>query len=316
MKITVLSPIWPATIEALHARHATRVALSLPPAELPNALRDAEIVVLRSGIRLDRPLLESASQLRLIVRAGAGLEGIDRDCARERGLRVISVPLSAESVAEHTLGLMLALGHGIARHDAALRAGRWEKHASFGRDLFGRHLGLFGFGRIGQRTAELGRAFGMTLSACDRSPEKAEKREAAARLGLRFAGIGELFATADVLAMQVPLTDQTRCLVDARLLATMKRDAILINVGRGGTVDEKALYESLRDGRLAGAALDVFQTEPPKDHPLLTLPNFVGTPHVAAQTQDAQARVGASVLRIIDAFAAGEDWSAHGVIVV
>jgi D-3-phosphoglycerate dehydrogenase / 2-oxoglutarate reductase len=316
VNVVILSEIWPAAIEQLRARHPTRVALAVASVDLPQVLHDAEVVVLRSGVRLDRTALEQAPQLRLIVRAGSGLEGIDCDFARERRVRVVNVPLSAESVAEHALGLMLALCHKITRHDAALRAGRWEKHTGFGRDLFGRHLGLLGFGRIGQRIGELGRAFGMTVSACDRSPQKTAKQAAAARLKVSFVVVNELFASADVVAIQTPLNDSTRGLVDRRLLATMKRDAILINVGRGGTVDETALYEALRDGRLAGAALDVFQREPPGDHPLLTLSNFVGTPHVAAQTQDAQERVGWSVVRVIDAFAAGEDWSAHGVVVV
>ncbi len=156
----------------------------------------------------------------------------------------------------------------------------------------------------------------MSVLACDRSPEKPDKQAAATRSEVRFVAVDELFATADVLAIQTPLNDSTRGLVDRDLLATMKRDAILINVGRGGTVDELALYEALRDGQLAGAALDVFQREPPGDNPLLTMSNFVGTPHVAAQTQDAQERVGESVVRIIDAFAVGEDWSIFGVVVV
>jgi D-3-phosphoglycerate dehydrogenase len=279
-------------------------------------MQDAEVAILRSGVRLDRAALEAAPQLRLIVRAGAGLEGIDCDCARERGVRVIAVPLSAESVAEHTFGLALALGHQIVRHHTALCAGRWEKHSSHGRDLYGRQLGLLGFGRIGQRTAELGRAFGMGILACDRSPDKPAKQEAAARLAVRFVGMEELFAAADVVTIQTPLNDSTRKLVDARLLAAMKPDALLIVVGRGGTVDEQALFEALRDGRLAGAALDVFALEPPGDNPLFTLPNFVGTPHIAAQTRDAQEQVGQSVVQIIDAFAAGEEWTTHGLVIV
>jgi D-3-phosphoglycerate dehydrogenase / 2-oxoglutarate reductase len=290
--------------------------MGVADSDLPETLHDAQVAVLRSGVRLDRAALEQATHLRLIVRAGTGLEGIDCDVARDQRVRVVNIPLSAESVAEHTLGLMLALFHQIVRQDALLRAGRWEKHSGFGRDLYGKRLGLLGFGRIGQRTAELARAFGMTVSACDRSPNKVAKQQAAERLKVDFVSVDELFATVDVLAIQAPLNDSTRGLVDRRLLETMKQDAILVHVGRGGTVDETALYELLRDGRLAGAALDVFQREPPGDHPLFSLPNFVGTPHIAAQTHDAQERVGTSVVRIIDAFAAGDDWSSHGIIVV
>ena len=158
LKVVILSSIWPVAIEQLRAGHDVQVALALPPAELPAALQEAAVAVLRSGVPLDRLALESARHLGLIVRAGMGLDGIDCDCARQRRVRVVCVPLSAESVAEHMLGLMLALCHQIVRHDAALRAGRWEKHGSYGRDLLGRHLGLLGFGRIGQRAAELGSA--------------------------------------------------------------------------------------------------------------------------------------------------------------
>jgi len=316
MNVTILSAIWPASVEALHQHHTVRVAVNTAAGDLPGVLADAEVAIIRSGVRLDRAALEAAPRLRLIVRAGTGLDGIDRDCAAARGVRVVCAPQASESVAEHALGLALALCHQIARQDAALRAGRWEKSAGHGRDLLGRRLGLLGFGRIGQRIAELGRAFGMDVVVCDRSPDKPSKRDAAARLGVRFVGVNELFAASDVVTIQTPLDASTRGLVDADCLATMKRDALLINVGRGGIVDEAALYAALRDGKLGGAALDVFVQEPPGAHPLLTLPNFIGTPHIAAQTRDAQRRVGEAVVRIIDAFAAGADVAAHGVVAV
>jgi D-3-phosphoglycerate dehydrogenase len=316
MNVAILSPIWPTAIKALQAHHACRLALASPTDSLPEVLRDADAAILRSGVRLDRKLLEAASRLRLIVRAGMGVDSIDCECARERGVRVVCVPLSAQSVAEHTLGLMLALSHQIVRCDAALRAGRWEKHTGHGRDLFGYHLGLLGFGRIGQRMAGLGRALGMSVSACDRSAEKPAKREAAARLGVRFVSLADLFSNADVVTIHTPLDETTRGLVDASLLATMKQDALLINVGRGGIVDEDSLYLALSYGRLGGAALDVFAREPPGAHALLSLPNFIGTPHVGAQTRDAQRQVGEAVVKILDAFAAGASWEAHGIVVV
>jgi D-3-phosphoglycerate dehydrogenase / 2-oxoglutarate reductase len=314
LNIAVLSAIWPAAIEQLQRRFPVQVALE--PALAKGALPTADVAIIRSGVRLDRHALDMSPRLMLIVRAGSGLDGIDIEAARQRNIRIISAPLSAESVAEHTLALMLALSRQIIKHDAALRAGRWEKHSSHARDLFGRHLGLLGFGRIGRRTAELGQAFGMRISACDRSCEKPEKQAAAERLGVEFVSLETLFQTAEVVTIQTPLNHQTRKLVDRRLLSMLRPDAILIHVGRGGTVDEAALYEALRDGTLAGAALDVFEREPPGAHPLLELSNFLGTPHVAAQTVDAQARVGAAVVRIIEAFAAGGDWQAQGVLVV
>jgi D-3-phosphoglycerate dehydrogenase / 2-oxoglutarate reductase len=315
LKVAVLSPIWPGAVAALRLRHAVCVAPSQSPSELLKLARDAEVVVVRSGVRLDYELLERAPQLRLIVRAGTGLEGIDCQRAAERGIRIIAVPQSAVSVAEHVFGLAIALGHEIARHDAALREGRWEKHSRHGKDLYGRRLGLLGFGRIGQRAAELGRAFGMSIIANDRSPSSPAKATSAARWGVSFVALDDLFASADVLSVQLPLDDATRWLVNARRLRLMKPDALLINVGRGGTVDEQALFMALSEGRLAGAALDVFESEPPGNHPLFSLGNFVGTPHVAAQTRESQERVGDAVVRIVNSFAAGEDWTVHGSLI-
>jgi D-3-phosphoglycerate dehydrogenase len=316
MNITILSAIWPESVAWLKSRHSCRVAEPLPRENLNAALADADAVILRSGVELDRAALDSAPSLRLIVRAGMGLENIDCAAAARRGVRVVCVPLSANSVAEHAVGLLLALSRRITRLDAALREGRWEKHAGYGRDLFGRCLGLLGFGRIGGRIAELASGFGMSVVAYDRSPEKRAKQEIAAKIGVRFVTLAELFSTADMISIQTPLDDSTRGLVDAALLATMKNDAMLINVGRGGVVDEVALDSALRQGRPAGAALDVFAREPPGKHPLLELPNFIGTPHVGAQTQESQEHVGRAVVRIIDAFADGGDWEAHGVVVV
>lgn len=322
MKIVILSNIWPASIERLRERFETDVAVKTTPETLPARIADADVVVMRSGVRLDRAALESASRLRMIVRAGAGLEGIDLDTARERGIRVIAVPLSAQSVAEHALGLALALSHRIVSLHTSMAAGRWEKHAGYGRDLFGKQLGLLGFGRIGQRIGELARALGMMVSATDRSPDKGEKRFAAIRSGVRFVALDELLAESDVVVIQTPLNAETRGLIDARRLAMMKPDALLINVGRGGIVDEQALFEALRDGKLGGAALDVFEHEPPNIRgedgipPLFTLPQFIGTPHVAAQTHDAQRHVGETVAEIIDNFATGGDWEKSGAVIV
>jgi phosphoglycerate dehydrogenase-like enzyme len=315
MNIAILSPIWPDALTRLETRHHCIVAVRPESAVLHRVLNEAEIVVLRSPVRLDRAALQAAPRCRLIIRAGMGLEGIDLTCARERGILVVIVPLSAQSVAEHSLGLMLALYHRIAWYDRSLRANRWEKNSGYGMNLFGKHLGLLGFGRIGIRIAELARAFGMTLSAHDRSPDRPHKREAAQRLSVRRVGLEELFAAVDILTVQTPLNETTRGLVGHRLLEMVKPHAILVNVGRGGVVDEQALYEALAGGRLAGAALDVFATEPPGEKPLLRLDNFIGTPHVAAQTVDAQHQVGDAIVNLVEAFAVGNDLGRYGVVV-
>lgn len=315
MKIVIFSPIWPEAIERLKARHNCVVAINPEPAEKRRLIRDAGIVILRSPVKLDRETLEAARELRLVIRAGMGLEAVDVAYAQERQLQVIAIPLSAESVAEHTFALMLSLYRKIPWLHRSLQENRWEKHTGYGRDLFGKHLGLLGFGRIGIRTAEIAKAFGMTISAHDRSPEKPAKQEAAQRLAVRFVDLDDLFSESDIVSIQAPLTEQTRSLVDARRLGLMKPDAIIINVGRGEIIVEDALYIALKQGRIAGAALDVFASEPPHDHPLLGLDNFVGTPHVAAQTIDAQEKIGDDVVRTVALFEAGKDLNERGLAV-
>lgn len=316
MKVLVLSSLWPSALDRLVLSHDTRVELKSTPESLPSLMRDAEIAVVRSGVRLDQAALSAANHLRLIVRAGGGLDGIDCDFARQRGIRIISVPLSAQSVAEHAISLALALSHRVVQHHMALAAGRWEKHSGYGRNLFGRQLGLLGFGRIGQRIGEIGRALGMNVIAYDRSPDKADKQLVASQIGARFVGLDDLFSQSEILIIQAPLNSESRRLVDAAKLALMRADALLINVGRGGIVDEAALFAALESKQLGGAALDVFEQEPPGKHPLFQLPHFIGTPHVAAQTEDAQRTVGENVVKIIDAFASQGDWTAHGVLIV
>jgi D-3-phosphoglycerate dehydrogenase len=270
-------------------------------------MAEAEIAIVRSGVILDRPALEAAPRLRLILRAGTGTDTIDVEYSRERGVTVMLVPLSADSVAEHAFGLLLALSRRIPWFHRSLTEGRWEKHGGYGRELSGKSLGLLGFGRIGRRIAEIAQAFRMPLLAYDRSPQKAVKQEAARRLGVRFVELETMFAEADVVSVQIPAGSQSRGMIANRLIALMKPRAVIINVGRGGIIDEESLYAALRDGQIAGAALDVFDREPPRGCPLLSLDNFIGTPHVGAQTWEAQARVGASVVAIVEAFVAGRD---------
>jgi D-3-phosphoglycerate dehydrogenase / 2-oxoglutarate reductase len=240
-----------------------------------------------------------------VVRAGTGTDSIDLGRAAELGVRVVVVPGSARSVAEHAIGLLLALSRGTPRLDRAMRAGRWEKASGHGRELLGKCLGAVGFGRVGRSVAEIASALGMSVVACDRSPERGEKRAAAERLGVDFAPLHAVLARADAVSVQVPLDATTRKLIDESALGLMKRDAVLVNVGRGGVVDEVALHAALVAGRISGAALDVFETEPPGAHPLLLLDNFIGTPHVAAQTVDAQTAIGDEVVRVIEEFARG-----------
>jgi D-3-phosphoglycerate dehydrogenase len=299
MRVVVLSSIWQPVVDQLQQEHDCVLAINPPDPEKMRLLADAEIVILRSPVRLDRKSLQGARKLQLIIRAGSGLDSIDLKSAEAQKIKVVSLPLSADSVAEHTVGLMLALARRIPQLHTSLVAGKWEKHDALGMELKGKTLGLIGFGRIGQRTAELGAAFGMQLISFDRSPHRAEKQTAAQQLGVQFFDIESVFQNADVVTIQTPLNEQTRGLVDRNLLGAMKPCGLLINVGRGGIVDEEALFEALVTHRIGGAALDVFEVEPPIESKLLTLKNFIGTPHVAAQTGEAQQRVGADIRKTI-----------------
>jgi phosphoglycerate dehydrogenase-like enzyme len=314
MKVAVLCPLSPDSLRQLRSRHDCAASVHPDEAAKFRLVEDAEVVVLRSPIILDRATIEKASRLQLVVRAGVGWDNVDRFAARERKIQLVSIPVPAHSVAELIFGLTLALCRNISRLHRSLQEGRWEKHLGFGRALSGRTLGLLGFGRIGMCAAEIAKGFRMTLLACDRSPWKPQKQTAARALGVQFVEFPDLFALADVLTIQLPLGDDTDCLVGTELIGRMKQDAMLVNVGRGRIVDEQALYRALRDGKIGGAATDVFAAEPPGRHPLLELDNFVATPHVGAQTVEAQREIGETVVRIIDAFAAGEDLAQVGAV--
>jgi D-3-phosphoglycerate dehydrogenase / 2-oxoglutarate reductase len=303
MKIAILSQLSPDALEWLQSHHDCSVVINPQSAEKSRLLADAEVVVLRSPVRLDAETLAQASRLQVIVRAGMGLDGIDVDAARNRGVKILTVPLSAQSVAEHTFALMLGLHRRIPWHHRMLQENRWLKHHGTHHDIHGKTLGLIGFGRIGIRTATIARGFEMEICAFDRSPEKPHKQSAAQRLGVRFSGLAGLLRESDVIAIQAPLDESTHHLIGAPQIALMKPGAFLINVGRGHIVAEDALFNALRNRRIAGAALDVFAQEPVLDHPLLTLDNFIGTPHIAGQTEEAQRRIGSEVVRIINAWA-------------
>lgn len=238
--------------------------------------------------------------LRVIARYGAGTDNVDVAAATERGIVVCNTPGANDvAVAELTLALMLALARHIpAAHDG-VRQGRWERPV--GMELRGKELGLIGAGRIGLEVARLARAVGMTVTYCD----PVRRPDAEARLGLRFAPLDEVLAQADVVSVHVPLTPATRHLIGARELSLMRPGALLINTSRGGVVDEGALLAALNEGRLAGAALDVFAEEPPAPtHPLVGHPKVIHTPHLGARTREAVARMAqGAVAAVLDVLA-------------
>lgn len=256
------------------------------PGELPGLLAGVRALVVRNRTRVDRELLETCDSVRVVARAGVGLDNIDVDAANELGV-VVTAPLGANavSVAEHTLGLALAVARRMVPLDRETRSGGWRRTP--GRELSERTWGLLGFGATARAVARLARALSMTVLAYD--PYVAAEDAAAA--GVTPASLDEVAAAADVLSVHLPATAETRGLVAAELLARMKPDAIVVNVGRGEVVDEEALTDALVAGRLGGAALDVRASEPPAPGRLETLDNVVLSPHVAGITAESQDRI-------------------------
>ena len=260
-----------------------------PAAELARELADAAGLIVRSATRVNSELLEKAAALRVVGRAGVGVDNIDVEAATRRGVLVMNTPGgNAVSVAEHALALLLALARNVPQLAAATRAGRWEKSGAQGIEVRGKTLGLVGLGRVGGEVARRARAMEMRVLASDPFLSENAARDAGAEL----VSLDDLLARADFISLHTALSPATEKIINAAALGKMKRGARLINTARGELVDEAALAEALRSGHLAGAALDVFAVEPPRDSPLLALPNVIATPHVAGSTEEAQEEVG------------------------
>ncbi|MFJ9719237.1 hydroxyacid dehydrogenase [Streptomyces sp. NPDC101213] len=255
------------------------------------AMSDADALIVRSGTRVDAEVLDRAPRLRLVARAGVGLDNVDTTTARARGIAVVNAPDSnTVSVAELTVGLIVASMRHITAAARSLRDGEWRRSDFAGVELAGRTLGIVGYGRIGRQVARRLAAFDMRILVHDPYADTVGD-------DVRATGLDELLAASDVVTLHLPKTPATTGLVGARELALMKPTALLVNTARGGIVDEAALARALRDGELAGAALDVFATEPPGHSPLLALPNVLALPHLGAGTRDAQLRAAQDVVR-------------------
>ena len=255
---------------------------------LAELLADFDALVVRSMTKVTRELLAGAERLKVIGRAGIGVDNVDVAAATERGILVVNAPTAnVLSATEHTFALLLALARKVPAADRSMKSATWDRKSFLGSELHGKTLGIVGFGRIGQGVARRARAFEMEVVAFDPFLDAA----AARRLDVELLPLDELLARADAVTLHTPLTDQTKNLLDAGRIARMKPGALLINAGRGGTVDEAALLAALEDGRLAGAALDVFASEPPQDWTLAQHEKVIATPHIGAQTREAQERI-------------------------
>src|SRR6201987_1266066 len=254
-------------------------------------LADADALIVRSATRVTPELLDKAPKLRAVGRAGVGVDNIDLPEATKRGVLVMSTPGgNAVSVAEHTFALMLALARQVPRVDAGLREGRWEKSSS-GTELRGKTLGLIGLGRIGGEVARRAEAFDMKVIAFDPYISEAAAKE----LQVELVNLERLLAESDFISMHSALSPATQNMINAKSIEKMKKSARIVNAARGELIDEGALAEALKSGRLGGAALDVFVEEPPKNSPLIGLANVICTPHIAGSTAEAQEEVGTQV---------------------
>ncbi|HET8632097.1 MAG TPA: phosphoglycerate dehydrogenase [Thermomicrobiales bacterium] len=283
--ILVSDPLGQAGLAVLEREAAVDVRPGLAADDLRRILPGYEALIVRSETRVTADLLAAGTALRVVTRAGVGTDNIDVPAATERGIVVLNTPgPNTIAAAEHTFGVLLALLRHIPRADASLRAGRWDRKSFVGHELYGKTLGILGLGRIGREVAARALAFGMDVVAYDPYVPPA----VAEALGATPLPLAEVLARADVVTLHLPLQVETRGLLGARELALMKPTARLVNCARGGLVDEAALADALREGRLAGAALDVYEHEPPTGSPLMGLDNVVVTPHLAASSVEAQ----------------------------
>ena len=274
---------------------------SITPAQILERISQFNIVVVRSRTTLTEDMIKKASNCKIIARVGVGLDNIDQAAAKERGIRVINAVVGAlNAVAELVICMMLSLSRHTAKADRAIRDGRWIKKEIKGAELRGKYLGIVGLGHIGKRLGRLARAFNMNIIGHDVIPID---DEFAREVGLIKADLDTLLKSSDYVSLHVPLLDSTRHMIDAQKMSLMKDTAILINASRGGVVDEDALYAALTTGALGGAGLDVFEKEPATENPLATLDNVVLTPHIGAQTREAQSLaanvIGEKIIQIL-----------------
>lgn len=277
------------------------------PADLERELDDADALIVRSAVKVSAELLERAPKLRVVGRAGVGVDNVDLDAATRRGVLVLNTPGgNAVSVAEHTVALMLALARAVPQASQSVREGRWEKKKFLGTELRGKTLGILGLGRVGVEVAKRARALEMQVVACDPYVSPVAAQEA----NVQLVPLNELYARSDYISLHVSLTPETTGMIHTAALRKMKPGVRLINCARGELVDERALAEAIRSGHVAGAALDVFSSEPlPPGHPLAQFPQVIATPHIGGSTEEAQEAVGIRIAEQV------RDYLKHSVIV-
>ncbi|MBI4681003.1 MAG: phosphoglycerate dehydrogenase [Nitrospirae bacterium] len=304
MKVLVSDSISPKGIEILKkAGLEVDVKTGLKPEELKKEISKYNALIVRSATKVTSDIISAAENLKVIGRAGSGLDNVDKDAATKRGIVVMNTPGgNTITTAEHTIALLVSMARQIPQATASMKAGRWEKKKFMGVELYNKTLGIIGFGNIGTHVARMAHGIGMNVIAYD--PFLNEER--AKNLGVKVVELDELIKKSDFITIHTPLTKETKGLINAGRIAQMKEGVRLINSARGGIVDEKALYDALKSGKVAAAALDVFEKEPPDGSPLLELNNVVCTPHLGAASEEAQENVAIAVAeQIVDCLVYG-----------
>jgi D-3-phosphoglycerate dehydrogenase len=301
-KVLVCDPLHPDAFEKLKSLPGLEITLKtgMDEPELIKTIPEYHAAVVRSATKITKNVIDAASNLELIVRAGIGLDNIDVQAAKARGIQVANTPAATTiSVAEHTFGLMLAAVRHHGKANLSMKAHKWEKKALAGTELYEKTLGIIGSGRIGLEVARRAIAFGMKVLVYDIIPVKAD-------LDIQQVSLENLLSQSDIISLHIPLTEQTKHLISTQEFAKMKEGVILINASRGGTVDEKALLRSIEEGKVRTAALDVYEKEPPDDFSLIDHPSVIAMPHIGAAAKEGQKRAGFEVVNIIEERLSGD----------
>ena len=297
MKILICDKTEKEAIEQMRAAGLqVDVRDDITPEELPGVLPAYDGMVVRSRTKVRQPLIDVCPKLKVIVRGGVGLDNIDADYAKTKGITVMNTPLaSSASVAELAIAYMFALARSVHQASASMKAEKWEKKAFEGVELAGKTLGLIGIGNIGKEVARRANALGMTVLAYDPYVKSAE--------GVKLVPLDDLLKASDYISLHLPKTKESAGMLGTQAFGKMKEGVRIVNCARGGIVDEQALYDALVSGKVAGAAMDVYAEEPPTDWKLVKLPNVIASPHIGAATKEAQGRVGAEVAQKLIDFA-------------
>jgi len=293
-KVLVCDPIHKEGIEKLReASLEVDVNPTISYEQLKKVIQNYDALIVRGRTKITKEIIEAGRQLRVIGRAGVGLDNIDVETAERKGIAVLNTQeAAANAAAELTIGLIISLARSIPLADRSMKEGKWIKSELMGWELKGKTLGTIGLGNVGGIVARIAKAFGMKILITKRTPPAPELLK---ELEAEFVPLKELLQRSDVITIHVPLTPQTRHMIGVQEMQLMKKGAFLVNTARGAIVDEKALLGALKSGRLCGAALDVYEVEPPKDLSLIRLPNVVCTAHIGAQTESAQRTVAVSI---------------------